>query len=146
MRGASSSGHKYAASITEGGTGNAYAGHGVYDILDKTTTVVPEGTSITMWTGHGKGLPDIIGKAIEAGDYDKVIKLAQTNENVMETLSGAVTYLPGAEVRNYVLKAPSNLNIYKNSMTVENRTDLSDLLKPNQGCLDWAACRLPEAY
>jgi hypothetical protein len=52
------------------------------------------------------------------------------------------TYLPGAEIPNYTLSAPNNpqITIYNNSSTVENKTLLSELIKPYMGPVQWAAC------
>jgi RHS repeat-associated protein len=129
-RGLSSNGQKYAASVTEGGTGRAFAGHGEIRFGAGTTTI-PEGTSLTMWGKQGEGILDKVGKLVETGKYNEV-----------GFVEGAVTHLPGAQVPNLTLTAPTKLNIMSNSMTVEDATKLSDLLKPGMGKIDWAACQL----
>ncbi len=125
-----------ASSASEGGTGRAFAGHGFYQ-FGSGTTIVPEGTSITMWIGEGQGISDPMGKLIEMGKYDEVLK----NPSFVKKIeTGAVTYLPGAEIPNYLLKPPGGLNVMKNSMIVEKTTYMQFLLKPNMGKIDWAAC------
>jgi hypothetical protein len=116
----------YADEILEGGTGRAFAGHGEYR-LGMGDVIVPKGTTLTLWTEHGGALKDSVGLAIEAGNYPV-------------SASGAVTHLPGAQIPNYVLKAPTGLRIHALSLTVEDATPLSKLLRPNMGHLDWAAC------
>ncbi|MDQ6788071.1 MAG: FG-GAP-like repeat-containing protein [Acidobacteriota bacterium] len=134
-RGLSPNGQNYARSVTEGGTGRAFAGHGEFRYGSGTTTV-PPGTSITFWTEEGMGIPDAMGKLIETGDYDAIIQ----NPAFAARMEGAVTHLPGAEIPNFTLKAPNGLNIMSNSLVVEDATTLSDLLNPGMGQMDWAAC------
>ncbi|MBK8802426.1 MAG: RHS repeat protein [Fibrobacteres bacterium] len=128
-------GRSYAKSVTEGGSGNAFAGHGEYRHGSGTVTV-PEGTSVTVWGEHGKAILDDLGGLVEQGAYDRIASTPGLNT------TGARTYLPGAEMPNYTLKAPTGLDIFRNSMTVENSTPLSQLLKSNMGHIDWAACLL----
>jgi hypothetical protein len=86
---------------------------------------------LTLWTKDGTTLADDTGRLIEAGSYDAI---------ALEAVEGAQTFLPGATVPNYTLMAPTRLNILKNSLTVEDATFLSELLQPNMGHMDWAAC------
>jgi hypothetical protein len=125
----------YAKEVLDGGTGQALAGHGELR-FGAGEFVVPEGTSISFYSGRGLGIPDEMGQLIEAGDYAKIM----ANPEFRVLTEGAVTHLPGSTVPNWTLKAPSNLRIYRNSTTVEDATSLSDLLQPGMGPIDWAAC------
>jgi len=63
-------------------------------------------------------------------------------ENVETIMSGAATYLPGAEIPNLILlPVDSKIDfIMANSITVQAPTALSDLLVPGMGAMRWAAC------
>ena len=41
---------------------------------------------------------------------------------------------------NYTILPPSNLKIYNNSTTVPNSVPLSEILKPDAGCVALATC------
>lgn len=123
-------GFRYAREVLEGGTGDAFAGHGELRYLQRpSTTTIPEGTTLTVWTEEGGTITDAVGNLIETGQFDR-IPLSE----------GARSYLPRAEVPNYVLKAPTRLRVYSASRTVEDATALSELLKENMGHCQWAAC------
>lgn len=62
-RGTSTAGQEYAKSITEGGTGTAYAGHGSYRFGDGKI-IVPPGTSVTL-PREGITIWDETGRYIE---------------------------------------------------------------------------------
>jgi RHS repeat-associated protein len=138
-------GHKFANSITEGGTRRSIVGHGILDFENTSHSnimmEVPNGSSISFYTKPNKKLPDYIGRFIEAGDYDTIRMLLNsgTDEEV-KLLTGAHTKLPGSKVYNYTLQRPSKLNIYEDSMTVKNNSHLSDLIYENMGNSEWAAC------
>jgi hypothetical protein len=127
------SGTQYARSVSEGGTGRAFAGHGEYRLGSGDATI-PEGTTLTTWTQGGQGISDKMGQLIESGDYQTLVK------QFPERVEGATSWLPGAQVPNYTLKAPDRLNIMGNSITVGEATPLTDLLQPGMGHMDWAAC------
>ena len=129
-------GQGYAATVTPGGSGRAFAGHGEFR-LGSGEAVVPEGTSLTTWTTHGRGIPDRLGQLVERGDYAAIA----ADPGLAAAASGSRTFLPGASLPNYVLKAPDGLNIMGASKTVESATPLSDLLRPGMGAWDWAACQ-----
>jgi len=124
------SGLRYAKEVRDGGTGRALAGHGELR-PGAGQFKVPEGTTLTVWVADGAGLKDSAALLIEAGEYDKI---------PLQRVEGARSFLPGAMIDNYTLKAPDGLVVLRNSTTVEDATRLSDLLKPNQGHVDWAAC------
>jgi filamentous hemagglutinin len=147
----SNAGHPYAKEVLPGGTGRAYAGHGEfrYGTNPKAFTV-PDGTALSIWTKPGIGLPDRLGRLIEMGDYDTLSTLFSKDSRVQERLTGAATHLPGAgqvtglpgdvRIPNYTLSAPTKLRIHKNSITVEDSRTLSELIQPDSGHLEWAAC------
>ena len=96
--------------------------------------VLPEGTSLTVWTRHGAGISDELGQFIETG---RSIDFSQFGDEII----GARSYLPGSVVPDYTLFPPGNeLNILGNPTTVSRPTSLSNLLSPNQGNVNWAAC------
>jgi hypothetical protein len=111
---------------------------------------------LTIWQKPGTELPDLYGRSIEQGKYDRVIDsfLADTDGQngisnpggAVDLYTGASSYLPGARVSNYHLMAPHNLIIHEKSMTVGGSILLSDLLPELQGTanqirhLHWAAC------
>ena len=104
----------------------ALAGHGTF--LAGTFTV-PEGTWITFHAPPGAALEDQFGKSIEGGAVTKY------NE----------TYGPGDIIPEHRLGPPDGLDVLKTSITVASNTLLSQLLKPNMGRVDWAACRSPNS-
>jgi RHS repeat-associated protein len=102
------------------------AGHGT--LYHDDLTVVPEGSTITFYAPHLFSISDRLGRAIETGDA--------TDTGFLEI------YYSGDSVPDYTLSPPSGLNITNDPrvQTVNKRTDLSDLLKPNTNYY-WAACR-----
>jgi hypothetical protein len=127
MRGGS--GHGYAVEVLPGGAGpQVFAGHGEYRLLSGDVEI-PEGTSLTFWSEHGRGIRDSVGQAIERGEVPDGFH------------EGAVTYLPGARIPDYTLTSPRGLTVYENSTTVEDATRISDLIRPGMGNCQWAACR-----
>jgi len=114
---------------------NILSGHGEL-IVDNASpiTIVPNGTSLTVWTEHGNTISDALGNAIETG---QPITLEQFPE-----AAGARSYLPGSVVPDYTLSPPFNpdLNIMGNPTTVSTPTPLSQLLKRGMGNVNWAAC------
>jgi hypothetical protein len=96
-------------------------------------TVLPQGTSLTLWTEHGNSISDALGNVIETGGNI-------TLEQFLEA-AGARSYLPGSVVPNYTLYPPTGLNIIGNPIAVGSPTSLSSLLQPGMGNVNWAACR-----
>ncbi|UUD62382.1 DUF637 domain-containing protein [Pseudomonas seleniipraecipitans] len=136
----SSEGHMYAKSVTPGGTGTAFAGHGEY-VYGAGNMTVPSGTAITI-PREGIKILDETGRYIEAGDWVGLARAASMNPRIADDIQGMATWLPGSKVPNYILSAPNNppLNILENSTTVESATHLDLLLKRDMGCVQWAAC------
>jgi hypothetical protein len=108
------------------------SGHGAYN-PSSGTTVIPKGTSLTVWTKHGNTILDELGQAIETGSE---ITYSQFGNDIV----GATSYLPGAKVPNYTLFPGEGLNIMGNPTTVDMARNLSQLLSPNMGNVNWAAC------
>lgn len=106
-------------------TGTVLSGHGSYH-PSSGTTVVPEGTQVTFYSEHGSTITDPLGNAVETG---------KDVSNVFQR-----TFGPGDVVPNYTLHPPTGLNIMGSPTTVTQPTNLSDLLQPNMGNVDWAAC------
>jgi hypothetical protein len=136
-------GHQYSLQPElPGGTGDAMAGHGVFHPMrvEPLKTIIPEGTMLSFWSKHNREMPDYIGRLIERGDYETLYYLFKTNDKIERFLTGAHSKLLGAEVYNYTFRRPVDLKIHKNSMTIGNDAQLSDLLGESMGCLNWAAC------
>jgi hypothetical protein len=102
-----------------------------------------------IWSKPDTKLPDRLGRLIEMGDHNTLADLFLSDKIAQERLTGAVTHLPGhqAKIPNYTLSAPTKLRIHENSITVEDAKILSDLIQPNFGHFDWAACTVfPKAW
>lgn len=101
------------------------SGHGTYN-PEHGTTVVPKGTSVTVYGEHGARITDSLGHRIETG----------------QDVSGVYsrTYTAGEQMPNYTLHAPDGLDIQGTPHTVDSPTQLSHLLTENMGPVDWAAC------
>ena len=115
----------------EGGT--ILSGHGELVAGEFSPVLqVPEGTSITVWTGHGGVISDALGNAIETG--------GPINMSLYPEIEGAQTYLPGSFMPNYTLSPPTGLNIMGSPITIGAPTQLSGLVQPGMGNVQWAAC------
>ncbi len=132
------SGHSFARSVTDGGTGRSVAGHGSYWSQDGVV-IVPEGASVTL-PRPDIAIMDKTGRFIENGDWSGLARAATTNERIANDIEGMATWLPGSEVPNYTLTKPSGLNIYSRSTSTKLPETLDDLLSSNMGCVNWAAC------
>ncbi|WKG03650.1 toxin glutamine deamidase domain-containing protein [Mycolicibacterium sp. HK-90] len=100
------------------GHGDYYAENGVFR--------VPENTTITTYAEHGSPITTALGNLIESGgDRSRVY---------------SQTFYPGEEIPNYTLYPPDDLNVVGTPHTVDRATLLSDLLRPNMGNVDFAAC------
>lgn len=101
------------------------SGHGNYYAINGTMRV-PEGTTFTVYAEHGSPITGALGNLVETGgDTSRVYSR---------------TYYPGEEVPNYTLEPPDGLNIMGTTNTVDRPTQISDLLRPNMGNVDFAAC------
>lgn len=121
-------GDDYARALVNGGRRDGevvFAGHGEYR-YGSGTVVVPEGTSLHVYSPHGSALSQSDGLAIELGGGP--------------TPTGV--FGPGDTVPNYTLMPPSGLTVASGSTTVESSTSLSSLLQPGMGACHWAACTL----
>lgn len=103
--------------------------------------MVPEGTAITL-PRDGIGLLDETGQFIERGDWDGLAEAAKFDPAIADNIEGMTTWLPGAEIWNYTLRAPNLLGVYRASTTVDRSTLLSSILEPHMGCVQWAACTI----
>ena len=102
-----------------------FSGHGSYE-PSRGSVVVPEGTSITVYSKPGATITNDLGMEIEKGtDLSRVYK---------------ERYMPGDELPDYMLHSPDGLDLTGSPVTVTQDTPLSELLKPNMGECHWAAC------
>jgi RHS repeat-associated protein len=106
------------------------SGHGMYDAANGMTTI-PSGTTFTMPTGLGNTISDAYGGAIESGANLSPF----TNE-----MTGAQSYLSGSQAPNLTLYPPEGLNIQGSPTTVSTPTNLNQILQPDMGNVQWAAC------
>lgn len=123
-------GGKGPASVTQGGRADGakvVAGHGYY-VSSNGGVIVPEGTYLHFYVGHGEKLLDRVGTMIERGARN--IKPAQT-------------FGPGSHVPNYTIAEPDGLNIYSNSIIVGGEKLLSEIIGDGtlQGVCHMAICR-----
>ncbi|MFC4259852.1 putative adhesin [Marinobacter lacisalsi] len=131
--------------LPPGGTGNVLTGHGTYwngveGFPADGIMRVPEGTALTL-PRHNVKLPDVAGKLMEQGDWERLGTLMDIDPRMAESLEGMTTMLPGANVRKYTLTKPdSRVNVMENSVSVDGNVNLDAILKPDQGCVSWAAC------
>ncbi|QCX51751.1 hemagglutinin repeat-containing protein [Ralstonia pseudosolanacearum] len=153
-------GHQFAANVTEGGSGQALAGHGV---MDGTATMLGDGQFISpsgTWVvtpRPGIAIADSTGRILEnvssVEHLEKVLSsgIGPTGEILTprnyRDLAGYSVVAPGEVGHNYTLLNPGfqnkPLNIFSNSTTTANPTQLSNFLEPNMGCVFWAACTQP---
>ncbi|WP_432001464.1 putative adhesin [Streptomyces sioyaensis] len=126
-------GRYYATRVLAGGRSDGekvFAGHGYLESTAEEITV-PPGTNISFYVEDGELIPGLNGVAVEGGSYP----------------GGAVqTFHPGDKIPDYTLAPPEphgagGFTVYENSTTVAQRTNLSELLKPDMGNVHWAACR-----
>lgn len=107
-----------------------FSGHGGWDPRDGYATV-PEGTSFTVYGEHGSTISDRLGNLIETGgDTSRVY---------------SNTFHAGERVPDYTLHPPDGLDIKGSPLTVSEPTRISDLLRPHQGDVDFAACPFDDA-
>lgn len=123
---ARSGGGEYAAKVLEGGRPDGqtvFAGHGEYRLGSGDVTV-PEGTTLKVYSNFDERISQSTGLAIEQGGGPAPVGV----------------FGPGDTLPNYSLRTPDDLTVMSRSTTVDSRTLVSDLLKPNMGVCHWAAC------
>ncbi|WP_234334925.1 putative adhesin [Streptomyces sp. NRRL S-118] len=104
-----------------------FHGHGSWR-PENGTTVVPPGTWLHLYEEHGYTITRQKGMSISGpgGHRNTPWQIAK----------------PGDEIPNYTLAPLGPGFFFRNGSTVvDQRTPLSDLLKPNMGVCHWAACR-----
>jgi hypothetical protein len=105
-----------------------FSGHGAFN-LDDGFLEVPEGTTINTYSNLGEGISDSLGNQIELGNAQGLIQNS---------------YGPGDIIPNYTLYPGDNpaLSIIMNEgvYTPESPVTLNELIGPNMGTVDWAAC------
>lgn len=132
-------GHFGANTVSPGGTGTALTGHGG-KFQDSPSFVVPEGSAVTLPRADISIL-DRTGQYIEKGDWEGLAALAKVNPRVANDIEGMTSWLPGAEVPGYTLFPPDKaINLFSQSHSVYQPTPLQQILEPNLGCVQWAAC------
>ena len=131
------SAHSFANSVTEGGTGRAFAGHGTLFTQDGTFTI-PKGTALTLPRNNIK-ITDRTGQYIERGDWIGLAHAASKNKRTALDIKGMTSWLEGSEVPNYTLSLPNDLHIFSKSISTRAET-LKNLIEPDMGCVNWAAC------
>jgi filamentous hemagglutinin len=146
-----------AASVSPGGSGQAVAGHGYYQYGSGDVTV-PSSTSV-ITSPYGVKISDYTGQFLEGVDTaafqnaDAATRSQMARQwlqdqgitgNSAARVSSEVSNLQimpsGGQLPNYTITPPTNLNILENSTTVQNRTSLQNILKPNAGCIALAIC------
>ncbi len=137
-RGVGRGGSYYADEVLEGGVGNVRAGHGEYR-FGSGDTIVPDGNVFIAPAPNTK-IAQESGLLLEKGGVDALAEAAKTNARAAQDLASLRTYNSGDLVPNYTLKPPTNLTVYRNSVTVEDPTPLSELWGSRKGCIIWAAC------
>jgi hypothetical protein len=121
-----SGGSNYAAQVAKGGRPDGdtvFAGHGEYR-WGSGDFQVPAGTTVKVYSELGSKLSQSDGLMIEQGGGPEPVSV----------------YGPGSTMPNYTLRAPDGLTVMSNSVTVESRTLLSEMLGENMGTCHWAAC------
>jgi RHS repeat-associated protein len=102
-----------------------FSGHGGIRVGDTSTVAIPPGTHLHFYVPHSRKFSDARANHVEFyGD-----------------LAPVESFGPGQEVPNYYLTPPRRLRVIGTPVTVTRPTRLSQLLRPNQGNVHWAACR-----
>jgi hypothetical protein len=100
---------------------------------------VPQGTWITFHTPPGTAMMDNLGRAVDQGKptiYNETYGPGDLVPNmVLIPGSGGDVYYKGV-----VLDA-TPLDIAPGTVTVDEATELVNILKPNMGDVQWSACR-----
>ena len=157
----------YAKDVLYGGNGKAISGHGIYEqykIYPKSFTV-PQGTTVIS-APHGTKITDTTGLFLESvgnkqleqllrlsperrmnivnswvRNHKKTLSLTDNQIlNLKQQIKELKIYSSGEQMYNYTILPPVNLRIYKNSITVEEKKNLNEMVSPNQGCVPLATC------
>ena len=123
-------------SHTVGGT--VLSGHGMTD-PNNGYIAVPQGTWITFHTPPGTAMMGDLGQAVDKGQptiYNETYGPGDLVPNmVLVPASGGDVYYKG------VVMDATPLDITPGTVTVDEATELVNILKPNMGDVQWSACR-----
>ena len=73
--------------------------------------------------------------------WDGLGALASRHPRVARDIEGMASWLFGSEVPSYTLFAPDKqITLFSKSQSVYKPTLLKDILEPNMGSVQWAAC------
>jgi hypothetical protein len=102
----------------------AIAGHGSLDV-NYESFEIPPNVTIRTWRIPGQVLSDPIGKQIEELRPGESVIIKQNHSDYLyETI-----FKPGDKIPNYAVYPPTGLNISHESITVSNKTSLSEIIK-----------------
>lgn len=101
------------------------SGHGAYNPV-YGHTVVPPGTTITLYAEHGSSITDALGNLIETGGDTSGVY--------------SKTFHPGDQIPDYTISPPDGLNIMGSPQTVSEPTLLSQLINEDMGDVRLAIC------
>lgn len=101
------------------------SGHGGYDPTHGDT-IVPHGTTITLYAEHGSSITDALGNLIETGGDTSGVY--------------SKTFGSGESMPDYTIYPPDGLNIMGSPQTVLSPARLSELIDENLGPVDLAVC------
>ncbi|MBC7957824.1 MAG: hypothetical protein H7Y33_18395 [Cytophagales bacterium] len=146
------------------GEPNLLVGHGGYTVgglRGDAVFVVPPGSAVTL-ARPGIAMPTRLTDSYLKGDWRGVSHIeelrsrqlhldmrnvdylakAKDNDGLHPYLEGAATYLPGARVPDYAIRAPKGLAIYPNNYSVDSArfATLAELVPPNAGHVCVSSC------
>ena len=143
--------------ILNGGSGQAIAGHGYYE-FGTGDLIVPNGTSV-ITSPYGVKISDSTGRFLENVDTTGFASVDSANrlemakrwlnqegitglraDRVLEEVNNLKIIQSGNEMPNYTISPPTGLKIHENSTTVEYKTPLDQILKPEAGCIALGTC------
>ena len=146
-----------AEEVLNGGSGQAIAGHGYYEFGTGDFTV-PTGTSV-ITSPYGVKISDSTGRFLENVDTARFVSANTADrlemakrwlnqegisgfraDRVIEEVNNLKIIPSGNEMPNYTISPPTGLKIHENSTTVEYKTPLDQILKPDAGCIALGTC------
>lgn len=150
---------QYNTTVLRGGNGQAIAGHGTHNFQSGTFMYIPEGTSIIALP-RGRTLTDRSGRFLETTNLEKLARLSPNErvsmvtawakkngikdqailERIKKDVRSLEVYTSNDKIPDYIIHPPKDLTIYQRSTSVDKSTQLSELIKPNQGCIGLATC------